>query len=333
MNTHAHTDADPACHLETFAPAGDFAARAAALRLPPRVWDIALALKSPATPAELAAHTGIPANAVLAALRQLEKAELVSKVLIQFPAVGARHAQPPMETGGQASPATSAAGEGKDKVPPPGPAAAPTVAAASAQPPAAQAQQRGGVRVSLRGAQAAAVKPAKPAHQEPAAQAQVQASPVKPATAAATSKPAAGVRVSLRGAARPEQSKARQAETATKAGNIPSADTKAGGQATAPNTAEVIPLPPTGERGSWLVQPVLDSLRAKAGGDPLVGQLLAYRVFLRVPADLLQAAGIRSVCLIEPDLRINDPRLKAAIEQALREVAGLSWPEPKPTAA
>jgi len=145
--------------------------------------------------------------------------------------------------------------------------------------------------------------------------------PAKTAPAAEAPKAAGSVRVSLRGAAKTEQAKPKPAGAAS------------GGPETRPQAAEVIALPATVGGASWLVQPVLDALRAKAGGDPLVGQLLAYRVFLRVPANLLQAAGIRSVCLIEPDLRISDPRLKAAIEQALREVAGLSWPETKPAAA
>lgn len=335
MNTHALTETDPACHLETFEPAGDFATHAATLRLPPRVWDIALALKGPATAAELSARTGMPAGAVLAALRQLEADKLVSKLLIQCPGIAASIEAPLAEAkpagATQAATIQTPTAEKPPALPAPNSAArqpvvanAPLKAAAPTgqTPPAkpAPGPQRGSVRVSLRGTQSAAGSPAKPAHADSAAQARpTEAAAAAPALEAP--KPTGSVRVSLRGAAKTEQAKPKPAGAA------------ASGPETSPSTAEVIALPATVGGGSWLVQPVLDSLRAKAGGDPLVGQLLAYRVFLRVPANLLQAAGIRSVCLIEPDLRISDPRLKAAIEQALREVAGLSWPETKPAAA
>lgn len=170
----------------------------------------------------------------------------------------------------------------------------------------------------------AETQPQAPSENKPSAPAPV----VRLSLKAARAKPASAavVRFSLKGKGpgTPAGTAGREASRPESGGNTPSAS-PAGAHQT---KAELVP-----SAEGWRIQPVLDALAAKAGGDPMVGQLLAYRVFLRVPCDLLQQAGIRSVCLIEPDLRITNAVLKQSIEQALKDVAGIAWPETEKAAA
>jgi hypothetical protein len=79
--------------------------------------------------------------------------------------------------------------------------------------------------------------------------------------------------------------------------------------------------PSTPEAGArWRLLPVLDAIRAKAGGG-LAGQLLIYRVFLHVPAGLMQAGGLHSLNLQDEHLVVNHAPLRAAIAKAARAQA------------
>ncbi|HLP08402.1 MAG TPA: hypothetical protein VK178_09560, partial [Opitutaceae bacterium] len=71
----------------------------------------------------------------------------------------------------------------------------------------------------------------------------------------------------------------------------------------------------------WRLRPLLEAL-VRRGGGGVQGQLLAYRVFLRVPAELLDRAGLHSLNLVEDDFVIREPELYAAIRRSMREVAG-----------
>jgi len=85
----------------------------------------------------------------------------------------------------------------------------------------------------------------------------------------------------------------------------------------APTTPSAAPAPAAG----WPLRPILDAIGRKGGG--VVGQLLAYRVFLRVPADLLDRAGLHSLSLADNGFIIRDPELYAALCRSAREVAGV----------
>jgi hypothetical protein len=59
----------------------------------------------------------------------------------------------------------------------------------------------------------------------------------------------------------------------------------------------------------------------KGGG--VEGQSLVQQVFLRVPYDLLQQEGIKSLHLVDDHTVIHNPALHAAIVNAAMEVAGI----------
>ncbi len=309
-----------ACQLECFAPVAEPPEHTQGLKLPPRLWQILEALGRGASAAELAARLGLPAETVHAVLRAFEVEGLVSKVLIPCPALPGQPMPTPVRATTVAAAATTAVpsvaaateggqpemlaveAEALASLPAEAspahaaPAPAPQPPAPVAQAPAAETRERKGrvaLKFAARSRPAPQVSAAVPAPAEAAPEASVPALSPRPETA---------------GAARPAPVRLRLGATPRK---------------TTTAAAETIPA---AQQQAWPLQPVLDALRAKTGGDPMVGQLLAYRVFLRVPGELLQAAGIRSVCLIEPDLVINDPKLKQAIETALQDVAGLSWP-------
>lgn len=67
---------------------------------------------------------------------------------------------------------------------------------------------------------------------------------------------------------------------------------------------------------------LIDAITRKGGGG-LNGQLLVYRVFLRVPPALMFAAGIKSLNLIDDSLELSDARAYDAIRAAARTVASL----------
>ncbi|HSI08984.1 MAG TPA: hypothetical protein VK985_10400 [Rariglobus sp.] len=72
----------------------------------------------------------------------------------------------------------------------------------------------------------------------------------------------------------------------------------------------------------WRLRPVLDAIGAKAGGG-VAGQLLVYRVFLNVPSDLMQAAGLHSLSFVDDHFVATHAPLRAAIVKAARTHAGL----------
>lgn len=72
----------------------------------------------------------------------------------------------------------------------------------------------------------------------------------------------------------------------------------------------------------WKLRPVLDLISAKAGGG-FAGQLLVYKVFLQLPPDLLQAAGLSSLNAVDEDFVVTHPELRTAIIEAAQRHAGV----------
>jgi len=70
------------------------------------------------------------------------------------------------------------------------------------------------------------------------------------------------------------------------------------------------------------LRPVLDAIGAKAGGG-VAGQLLVYRVFLQIPTELMQAAGIHSLNLVDDHFTLTHPELRAALAETARRHAGV----------
>jgi hypothetical protein len=70
------------------------------------------------------------------------------------------------------------------------------------------------------------------------------------------------------------------------------------------------------------LRPVINAIETKGGGG-ISGQLLVYRVFLRVPFGSLYDEGITSLKLVDENSMVRNPDLKAAILDAAREIAGV----------
>lgn len=86
-----------------------------------------------------------------------------------------------------------------------------------------------------------------------------------------------------------------------------------------------MPVPALAAAGEELpLKPLLDFVIGHSGGGT-VGQLAAYRVFLKVPNDLLRQAGIRSLNLVREDFTIRDPALKRALLTAVEDVLGRAY--------
>lgn len=87
-------------------------------------------------------------------------------------------------------------------------------------------------------------------------------------------------------------------------------------------TRTVAPSAPASAGAGRKLRPILDAIIEKGGGG-LNGQLLAYRVFLRIPSELVAASGLSSLSLVDDDFTVQDPRLIDALFEAARTVAGL----------
>ena len=74
--------------------------------------------------------------------------------------------------------------------------------------------------------------------------------------------------------------------------------------------------------GGLRLRPVLDLIGAKAGGG-IAGQLLIYRVFLQIPTELMHAAGIHSLNLVDDAFTLHHPALIAALAESARRHAGV----------
>jgi hypothetical protein len=71
-----------------------------------------------------------------------------------------------------------------------------------------------------------------------------------------------------------------------------------------------------------LLRPMLKQIENHKGGGA-EGQSLVQQVFLRVPYELLQEEGIKSLHLVDDQTVIHNPALHAAIIKAAMEVAGI----------
>lgn len=96
---------------------------------------------------------------------------------------------------------------------------------------------------------------------------------------------------------------------------------------TAPASLNLNPSPLSGGGGASAapglrLRPVLDAIGAKAGGG-IAGQLLVYRVFLQIPTELMHAAGIHSLSLVDDEFTLSHPELRAALADTARRHAGI----------
>lgn len=71
---------------------------------------------------------------------------------------------------------------------------------------------------------------------------------------------------------------------------------------------------------------LIDAITRKGGGG-LQGQLLVYRVFLRVPPAVMFSAGIKSLSLVDDSLELSDATAYEMIRNAARAVASIDLDE------
>lgn len=79
--------------------------------------------------------------------------------------------------------------------------------------------------------------------------------------------------------------------------------------------------PPETAFGPLRVQSLIHFIRERSGGTSL-GQLAVYRVFLKVPQELLESAGFDQLDLENTDAEITDPVLAETIREKTCEVTG-----------
>jgi glycerol uptake facilitator-like aquaporin len=72
-------------------------------------------------------------------------------------------------------------------------------------------------------------------------------------------------------------------------------------------------------RGPLRIKAVVDYIISQVGNTAL-GQLVVYRIFLRVPPQLLQAEDIASVHLVNDPSVVKTPILQKAIADSVMEV-------------
>ena len=73
------------------------------------------------------------------------------------------------------------------------------------------------------------------------------------------------------------------------------------------------------------LKPAIDFIMVQSGGGTL-GQLAVYRVFMRVPADLMKRAKIHSLSLVDETVEITDLELQHAIMRAINQTMGVELP-------
>jgi hypothetical protein len=99
-------------------------------------------------------------------------------------------------------------------------------------------------------------------------------------------------------------------------------------QATSPAPAPppLTPPPLSPPRGPMRIKAVVDHIISQVGNNSL-GQLVVYRVFLRVPPQLLQAEDIASVHLVNDSSVVKTEPLKEAIAHSVMEVLKRPLPD------
>lgn len=334
--------------FDDFRRADDFDAKAASLRLPDALWSLCANLDQPRSPRALAFGLGGDAAVLAAALVELETLGLVqrsrrtwdeyrsetrSPEVVPFAVIS--ETRPPFGMGRDDSPPTSMS---KDPLPPresldtPSPSGgAPRVARV--------------VRVSLRaspGTYTARPTPTPfndtpaatllggrsslpPQEVPPAAELAAVASEREPKAAEATP---STFDLSRPGISSPLHCANRGIDTTGGRRELPSFAAAALDRARAlegPSEETADPYA-SGEAftGPRELRALIDAI-VEAGGGGMPGQMLAYRVFLRVPADVVARNGIESITLVQPGHMVDDPEFIQAVDESLRSVAGLCW--------
>lgn len=79
------------------------------------------------------------------------------------------------------------------------------------------------------------------------------------------------------------------------------------------------------EQGGIRLKPIIDFIQSSAGSGTL-GQLTVYRVFLKIPPNLLKEAKIQSVKFVDDSFRISSTELQSAIRDAVKKTLKMDVP-------
>jgi hypothetical protein len=96
--------------------------------------------------------------------------------------------------------------------------------------------------------------------------------------------------------------------------------------ATPPSIATPPPLTPKAGKGAMSIGAVVNHIVSQVGNNSL-GQLVVYRIFLRVPPQLLQEEDIASVHLVNDESVVRTEPLKQAIMNSVMEVLKRPLPD------
>lgn len=266
----------------------DFAARIDGIELAPEVWAVFAQLSQHRDAAELARRLKLDVEAVNASLRRLVRRKLVRKLAVARNVVAWRDYA-----------ATAAIADEP----------APAVPAPNAQLSALNSQ-----RPSVHSAPPFYVQQSSPS---PSSQLSTL-SPQLPSPPSAPRSPILSLRIG------PSQPPARPAPAVSLR-----IDTASPARTPAPASDSLhLKLPPSSggatatDAPGLRLRPVLDAIGAKAGGG-IAGQLLVYRVFLQIPTELMHAAGIHSLSLVDDHFTLTHPELRAALADTARRHAGV----------
>ena len=324
---------------DSFHRTEDFEARIDSVLLPDEAWAVFAQLEKAATAADVAATTGMDIAVVQTQIDLLVQNKLVRKKLVNWRdflaqkgiSTGPTRMSP---AGPQPAPAVLASQARKPVAPPPAAAPAPASTTAPVAAPLTSAPRA--TTPPLRVApKVASVEPVDPEGtitfrlcNEPARRtrraglamcitfrlgAATEPETIRTAPAA---RPVSAVRTAPPPAPEPEPVFAAVPEPAL----VATADDAPAATAVAPAVAAVSTFAPRKLRR------LIDAITVKGGGG-LQGQLLVYRVFLRVPPALMFAAGIKSLNLIDDSIELQDERTYDAIRSAARSVASLELDE------
>ena len=273
----------PSAILESYVRTADFEEHAATLELSPALWDIFALTEDRVTAADIARSLGIEATAAHLGLRELTSHRLVR-----------RHVQSWRDY-------RAAAPEPAPAPPPAQPVPAPAAPAATVPPPAMATGPATGNRPATR------LNP--PAPPPPVRAESIPAAATPPCPRVTAPPAPREIRFAL---AAPERRRPEPRHL------IRFALRRTG----APRSASALPEAPAPAAAGWRLRPILDAISRHGGGN-VTGQLLAYRVFLGIPAELLDRAGLYSLSLTENDFTIHDSEFYAALRRSVREVAGI----------
>ena len=270
----------------------DFSTRIDGVELSPDVWAVFAQLAESRTAPEIAQHLALDVEAVNAAIRRLVRRKLVRKHVLAWRDYAATAQSVAGAPAGQ--PATPAIPKPPTPTNQPSSASVPQPSALTSQLPSSPSAPP--FYVTSASSSASVSQPSPLSSQlssAPSPRSPIISLRITSPSASPRPSPAVSLRIEPVRPATPQQSTI----PAAPAANIATSD-------------------------GLRLRPVLDAIGARAGGG-VAGQLLVYRVFLQIPTELMQAAGLHSLSLVDDRFTLRHPELRAALAETARRHAGV----------